>query len=286
MAITPDTLTGKFPQVRTPSGNNLLQTCISLAHLKRGLHEHAAAHNAYACDPAGTRISVDLEVYGPTIRQMISLFDNIQHSTTMYRYGRVMAQDAAAQLRRQPAVIQLAQDWHDLPGPEKMKGLRLLSDTMLDVMNKSDDALLLNMPLLQMTNIPRTSSTPIAMQVQQIKAGPHPYAPTVSMIQVDRGCIEKMSFPAISAMLFHEHQHLYMAALREAFQDNLLPRGHALFEDACRSHTVHQYKLNGNINIAAALYRAEPEERLCYYAQDVFEKSFGCAPTAPKLKVA
>ncbi len=279
-------LASKFPHVKMPVENNLLLTCMSIARLRSFMQADAAAHNGYVRDQKGQITGLNTARYAAQIKEITALFNNIPHSTTMYRYSHVMARDVATRLKKKPDVAALHQDWQSLPPPEQMKGLRLLSDTMIDVMNETDGSLLFNTPVLGLSNIPRTSTTMVAMQVQKYDPRQRTSAPDLTLITVNREILSGMSFNLIAAMLWHEHQHIYMTGLREAYANKDIKREHPLFEDACRSHTIDQYKITGNIQLSQALYYAEPEEKLCYFTQDIFEKAFGAMAEKPALKMA
>lgn len=276
-------LTRHFPHVKMQGVNPLLLNCMNIAKLHRYIQEDAQAHDGYARDKAGQITGLDPQRYAPQIQQIISLFDNIQHSTTMNRYGRVMARDSAQRLKHHPAVMDLRAQWTNLPERERMKGLRLLSDTMIEVMNESDPVLLFHPPVMGASDI-APADTVIAMQVQQHQAPHQPH--DFTLITINRSSLRDLPFNHLAAMLWHEHQHIYMSGLRDAYQRQQIKQDHPLYEDAVRSHTIGQYKITGNIKLSTALYRAEPEERLCYFTQDIFENNFRVVSQAPKLKAA
>ena len=273
-------ISAHFGKVRQPVAHPTVAACMQIASLRQKMIQHAELNDGFIFDKAGCRQRVK-DTYNPDILAMAELFDSIQHGERLYTYCGALSREAA-RIKTHPDIMQMRQEWQSLSASQKLAALRVLSTHMVDVLNKSQYSLCLNYPVITMATYPEASRDRIAMQVAKYE----PFKRDVdddkgislSHISVNRDKPSLNNFDATVAMLWHEHIHMYMQGMRACLHEGYLRSNHPLYEEISKSDLIQKYKITGNFSYAEKLYYAEPEEKLCYFAQNIFQTVFRYIP--------
>lgn len=276
------TISTYFGKARRPVANPCVAVCMKLADIRLSMRKDANLNDGYLRDSHENIISLKPDRYTTQIKQIVSLFGELSHSGFIFQHASAISREAAMSLKNKPDLVKMRKEWPYLSEREKIKALRDISEIMTNILNASDQALCLNYPTITLAKFPEASSQKIGMQVQ------HYMTPlrdqTLAQISVNREGLETQGFNEAVSMLWHEHMHMYMAALRDCYSAGFIDSRSPLYEDAERSFIIHQCNIVGNINLSDEIYRAEPEEKLCYFTQDVFYKTFSYQPPANNIK--
>ena len=266
-----------------PYENIFLRTCMEIARHRHDLLGRAHADNGFIRDDALQIKSLDKKRYSAEIVTIVELFHRLQHDDTFYTHCSGLARQAAAFAKRDSALSALRTQWEALNEAQRLDGLRILSRIFTNVLSDSDKGLCLNYPVLALAKFPAASCDTIAMQIQN----PYPatdYGFSFYLLSINRDMLENMDFVNAGTLLWHEHQHMYMSGLRDMLRDDTMTPEHPLYKETYRSKTINDYKITGNISLAHEIYYAEPEEKLCYFTQDIFNRAFRYVPEHPAFK--
>lgn len=157
-----------------------------------------------------------------------------------------------------------------------MASLKTMSQAITRSINENRP-LIINNPLIAKAQL----TTGAAMQVNTYRQPGQNI--DFMMISINHATLASPDFDQTSAMLWHEHWHIYMAYLREAFDCGELAQDHALYHDARKASLISACNILGNITLSETLYRAEPEEKLCYQSQNIFYRVLRYNPPAPGM---
>ena len=252
--------------------------CMEIARLRSSMVEHAYANGNVNTDENNNPRGIKAEKYRDIITNVITLFKGIRHSTDFYSHSAALARDATRGMKMRPDVTQMRQSWPKMNHQEKIEGLRQLSALMIDSLNKSEYSLCLNYPSIAIATFPKATRDLVGMLLQQYSIGAGRNPPLMHLISVNRETLDKADFNQVSAMLWHEHHHIYMGGMRSCLQQGFISNKHPQFDEIQRSDTITKYRITGNIGTCKDIYHAEPEEDLCAYVQDIFQKTFSYIP--------
>ncbi len=275
-----ENISAGFGRARMPFENVLLSTCMEIAERRRNLIERAQAEDGYIRDEAQNIKHLNKARYGADIKIIAALLDKLQHDSALYNHCSGLARQAAALAKRAPVIAALRADWDRLDGHQRSEGLKALSRIITDVLNDSEEALCLNYPTVSLARFPSATRNAIAMQVQCFNP-PGDEQTAIYLMAINHDMLMKTDFDNSTAQLWHEHQHVYMSGLRDMLRDGFLTPAHPLYKEAYKSRTIQDYKITGNIGLADDMYYAEPEEKLCYSTQNIFNRVLRYVPEHP-----
>ncbi len=271
-----------FGRAKMPVENLFLTTCMEIAQRRNDLMTRALAEGGYIRDTEQNIKHLDQRRYGADIKLIATLFDRLQHSGALYGHCSGLARQAASVAKHDKAIADLREAWDSSDQHQRCAGLKSLSRIITDVLNHSEPGLCLNYPTLSLARFPAATRKAIAMQVQFFNP-PRTQHPPVYLIAINDDMLMNSSFDNSTAQIWHEHQHVYMSGLRDMLRDGLLLPAHPLYKEAYKSKTVQDYKITGNITLAHDIYYAEPEEKLCFATQDIFNRVFRYVPEHPAV---
>lgn len=278
-----ENISAGFGRARMPVENPFLCACMEIAQRRSALLARAQAENGFILDQAQNVKELDKKRYGGEISAIAALFHKLQHDNALYSHCSGLARQAAAFAKRDPVIAELRADWAQLDNHQRLEGFKALSRMMVDILNDSEESLCLNYPMMALARFPEASRATIAMQVQAF-APPGDKNASLYLMSVNDDMLRNADFNGSASFLWHEHQHVYMSGLRSMLQEGFLPAAHPLYQEAYKSKTIQDYKITGNISLAHDIYYAEPEEKLCYFTQDIFNKVFRYVAEHPALK--
>lgn len=272
-----ENISAGFGRARMPADNLLLRTCMEIAQRRQRLQEDALAHNGYIRDDQQNIKGLDNKLYGGEISLIAALFHKLQHDNNLYSHCSDLARQAATRAKRDPVIADLCATWDTLDLKQRLTGLCAVSRIMTNVISGSDKMLRLNYPMLALTKYPAAAHDTIAMEMRAFSR-PGSKEASIYLLPINNHILAKSDLNSSLSMLWHEHQHIYMSALRDMLRDGLMARAHPLYKETYKSKTICEYRIVGNILLADDIYRAEPEEKLCYFTQDIFDKVFRYEP--------
>ncbi len=265
-----------------PTENAFLSTCMEIAQRRSSLIARAEAESGYIRDEQQNVIHLDKSRYGDDIKRIAMLFDKLQHNNALYAHCSGLARQAAALAKRDPILADLRADWDLANTQERFVGLKDLSRIITHVLNESEHDLRLDYPTLSLAKFPKATAETIAMQVQCFNP-PRGQQPPIYLMAINNDLLTKAAFDNSTAQLWHEHQHVYMSGLRDMLRDGFMTPHHPLYTETYKSKTIQDYRITGNLTLAADVYYAEPEEKLCYATQDIFNRVFRYVPEHPAV---
>ena len=252
----------------------LLWACMRLATLRESIWNEVFDRDALLKDENNINYAIKPNVGKAEIAEMVSLFQAMPYSPKLRKHAGDQARSVALMLRHSPSVQKMHQQWPLLDHQDRMNCLKDISGIMIRMLN-DQDFLCINQPLIGKAVMPRGC----AMQVNVHK---HPDDGILfHLISVGSPALDLEDFYQAASLLWHEHNHIYMAHLRDAFDQQTIPHDHVLYNDARKASRLTN--VIGNIILSRDIYQSEPEEKLCYFTQDVFYTTLRYQPPANNM---
>lgn len=276
-------LSHSFGVIRHPVADPVTAVCVNIAHLRGTVLDDAEKNDGFIKDKNGNFLQLDPVRYKNDIAELTRRFDTIPFRDKLFNHGGALSHAVARKLKINTQVQDMRSQWPGMSHEQKIKSLSDISTIMIDTINDSERWLCLNYPTLALAQFAATK-TIIGMQVQEQRIPGAGYddddLATLTLISVNRDCHSLQNFDEAVSMLWHEHMHMYMSAMRDGLKRGFLKQDNLLYKDIRNSCTIAEYKITGNFYLAESIYLAEPEEKFCYAAQTVFHSAFSPAPVA------
>lgn len=254
----------------------LAATCRRIGALRHKIIDYATAHNLFTHNGNGMVIGLKPGTCTAEIAEMAALLDTIPYSPALQTQATLQAGLAARSFRQSSSFQSMRAQWGALSEDARMACLKTMSQAMTRSINENHP-LIINDPLLTKARLTGGA----AMQVNNYR---HPTQDiNLLMISINHATLDSPDFDKTAAMLWHEHLHVYMTHLRDAFDQGEITPDHALYHDARKASLISACNIPGNNTFSETLYRSEPEEKLCYQSQDVFYRVLRYKPSAPGM---
>lgn len=266
------TVSESFARIGRSIYDPLQTKCLRLRYLRELIWNEAHDKNAFLKDQNDIIYAIRLGICKVEIAEMVSLFQAMPYSPKLRKHAGDQARSAALTLRHSPAVQKMHRQWPLLDHQDRMNCLKDISRIMIRVLN-DQDFLLINDPIIGKA----TMANGAAMQVETDKSA------TFHLVSVSSSTLDLEDFFQVISLLWHEHTHIYMSHLRDAFDQKRIPYNHNLYDDARKVSLLAAHRVIGNIVLSRDIYQSEPEEKLCYFTQDVFYTTLRYQPPANSM---
>ncbi len=264
-----------YGRIRQP-GDPVGETCRQIAQMRQYVMDYAQSHDAHIRDENNFLVGMKPGICQREINEITRLFNSLAYSPALQEHMNLLAGMTARDLRDHPSAQATGAHWSTLPEDAKMNSLRVLSKAFVKRINDSAGyPLILNNPDIKKGTLAKGA----IMQVTSHRYPGHDL--DIQTISISKDYLARYSFDMISPPLWHEHQHVHMAYLREAFEAGDIEPEHKLYEDIRKSVTIAHYGIVANYFLSYEMYRSEPEEKLCHQAQNVFDRVLHYKPQPP-----
>ncbi len=262
-----------FGRVGQQTHDPVSAACLRIAYLRAQVIDYANRHNAYIRDKNKFIIGLQPDTCTAELTEMTALFNTLGYSHALQTQANLHAGKSARSFRESETAQRVCAQWPTLPEDAKIAALKIMSKAMIHEINREEE-IILNAPSI----VRATLAQGVAMQVSAYTNETHKM--DFLIVAINRPTLAHTDFDNTAAMLWHEHEHVFMANLCAAYDCGWITPDHELYEDARKSSIIAAHNILGNSFLSYETYRAEPEEKLCHQSQNVFYRVLRYQPPA------